>query len=74
MKTTNAIVVAAALASAAVFGAAAGTLIAVVNTPCESEDSANCVWDAETRGNGEGRSFLSLRLTDGADPITVYID
>jgi len=25
--------------------------------PCEEEDSDNCYWDADTRGNGEGHSF-----------------
>ena len=25
---------------------------------CATEDSDNCFWDAETMGNGEGRSFI----------------
>ncbi len=25
--------------------------------PCATEDSDNCYWDADTMGNGEGRSF-----------------
>jgi len=29
-------------------------------TPCETEDSDNCYWDASTRGNGEGVSFITL--------------
>lgn len=28
--------------------------------PCAAEDSDNCFWDATVRGNGEGRSFVSL--------------
>jgi hypothetical protein len=29
-------------------------------TPCPTEDSANCYWDAQTRSNGKGDSFLDL--------------
>lgn len=25
--------------------------------PCQSEDSDNCYWDAQTMGNGQGLSF-----------------
>jgi hypothetical protein len=25
---------------------------------CEYEDSTNCYWDAATRGNGRGQSFI----------------
>src|SRR5688572_17396268 len=25
--------------------------------PCQHEDSVNCYWDADTMGNGTGRSF-----------------
>lgn len=28
--------------------------------PCPSEDSSNCYWDATTRGNGQGTSFVNL--------------
>ena len=28
--------------------------------PCEYEDSDNCFWDAQSRGNGEGTSFVVL--------------
>lgn len=28
--------------------------------PCAHEDSHNCYWDAATRGNHEGRSFIDL--------------
>jgi hypothetical protein len=27
---------------------------------CASEDSTNCVWHADTQGNGEGRSFIDV--------------
>lgn len=29
-------------------------------TPCVTEDSDNCYWDAQTSGNGQGRSFVVL--------------
>lgn len=32
-----------------------------VFTPCKQEDSRNCFWWAEGRGNGEGKSFVNLR-------------
>lgn len=31
--------------------------------PCAYEDSDNCFWDAELRGNGEGQSFYTLNGT-----------
>jgi hypothetical protein len=27
--------------------------------PCPTEDSDNCYWDAGTRGNGDGESFVT---------------
>lgn len=30
-------------------------------TPCRYEDSNNCFWDAQNRGNGIGNSFVALR-------------
>lgn len=30
-------------------------------TACKYEDSNNCFWNAKKRGNGEGRSFVTLR-------------
>lgn len=36
------------------------TLGAVTPTPCPTEDSANCVWNAARQGNGIGRSFVDL--------------
>lgn len=35
-------------------------LSAFLLAPCEWEDSANCHWDAETRGNGQGESFVDI--------------
>ena len=29
-------------------------------TPCVTEDSRDCYWDATIRGNGEGRSFWDI--------------
>lgn len=49
------------LVGAALFAVA---MILAANTlelpPCETEDSSWCYWDAATRGNGEGRSFIAL--------------
>ena len=30
---------------------------------CPTEDSTGCVWDAQTHGNGEGRTFLAIGET-----------
>lgn len=36
------------------------TIKTVLELPaCEFEDSTNCYWDAETRGNGQGTSFVA---------------
>lgn len=32
----------------------------VTLTPCATEDSTNCYWDATTHGNGQGRSFIDV--------------
>jgi len=68
---SKAIIITAALC-AVLLSAAAGSLAAVMSTPCATEDSANCYWDAQSRGNGRGHSFISLRLTDGAEPYIVF--
>ena len=31
----------------------------VEHTPCATEDSTWCHWDAETQGNGQGTSFTT---------------
>jgi hypothetical protein len=35
--------------------------------PCVTEDSVSCYWDADTMGNGRGRSF-----TVDADGVVTY--
>lgn len=39
------------------------TIIFALSTPCAMEDSANCYWDAASRGNGEGTSFVDIEGT-----------
>lgn len=34
------------------------TGVAVELPACETEDSDNCYWDASSRGNGSGNSFV----------------
>ena len=36
------------------------SLLFTVMPPCEYEDSTNCSWDADTRGNGVGHSFVDI--------------
>lgn len=31
-----------------------------VSTPCVTEDSRNCHWQADVQGNGRGRSFIDV--------------
>ena len=35
-------------------------------TPCQTEDSNWCAWDASAQGNGQGQSFIAL------GPVTLY--
>lgn len=28
--------------------------------PCATEDSTNCLWDAQEAGNGQGNSFIDI--------------
>lgn len=35
------------------------TLALTLTTPCATEDSSNCYWDA-ARGNGTGHSFVDI--------------
>ena len=32
-------------------------------TPCQTEDSTGCYWNAETSGNGQGTSFIAVTDT-----------
>jgi hypothetical protein len=36
------------------------TLLTTLTTPCAVEDSNNCYWDASTRGNQQGYSFVTI--------------
>lgn len=45
-------------------GCGYGTVITL--TPCVTEDSDNCYWDAVLNGNGEGTSFVTI------DGVTYY--
>lgn len=31
-----------------------------LDTPCLTEDSTWCYWNAQTMGNGQGRSFIAI--------------
>ena len=35
-------------------------LLAAILPACPAEDATNCSWDASTRGNGLGSSFISI--------------
>lgn len=35
-------------------------LILALTTPCQYEDSNNCYWDAQSNGNGQGSSFITI--------------
>lgn len=35
-------------------------ILALLLSPCPSEDSNFCQWDAQTQGNGLGQSFVAL--------------
>ncbi len=39
-------------------------LFVAFGTPCPTEDSQGCYWDAAAHGNGQGTSFVAV--TDGA--------
>lgn len=32
----------------------------VIDTPCQFEDSTNCIWIAPDSGNGIGQSFVDI--------------
>jgi len=40
--------------------ALAAITIAMSFPDCVHEDSSNCYWNAEVRGNGEGHSFINI--------------
>jgi hypothetical protein len=53
---------------AAVLALALGALVPVL-TPCPTEDSTMCRWDATAHGNGAGDSFIAL-----TDHVSVVFD
>lgn len=57
MRARHALAVAVVVATLAAIGATVDVAPTTI-PPCQREDSAGpCVWHADTRGNGEGRSF-----------------
>jgi hypothetical protein len=48
------------IAPLAAFLFAAFMMLLATLPPCPTEDSANCYWDAQTRSNGKGISFIDL--------------
>lgn len=46
------------IGTAALFGAA--QLVTPGLPACPTEDSTNCVWDAQEQGNGLGTSFVDI--------------
>lgn len=37
-------------------------MLALVLGLCETEDSTNCVWNAQIQGNGRGVSFVAVTI------------
>lgn len=58
----------AAIGAGCIGLALSGLMIHVQVTPCPTEDSTWCYWDATSRGNGNGESFIAL--WEGA---TIYL-
>lgn len=56
----SAVIAAAVLALAAPTATSSYSVPAFAR-PCAAEDSVRCTWDAQHRGNGEGRSFVVRR-------------
>ena len=48
------------IAPAAALAFAAFMMLVTTLPACPTEDSANCYWDAETRSNGKGSSFIDV--------------
>lgn len=47
------------LAGVLCLGVVASVVLHASQTPCATEDSTFCHWDADTQGNGHGRSFTT---------------
>lgn len=43
-----------------------------VVTPCATEDSVNCRWNAKTQGNGHGHSFVVRAVPGRAHMVCVF--
>lgn len=48
------------LAPALALAFAALMMLLAYVPPCQTEDSSNCYWNAQTMGNGNGRSFIDI--------------
>jgi hypothetical protein len=48
-------------------------ILSAVLPPCEHEDSEACHWNASVRGNGEGTSFVTVRV-EAFLLVTIYED
>lgn len=76
MNTSLKSPLAACAAAALVFLACTGAYVVAVDQSrttsslpaCATEDSDNCVWDATTRGDHTGRSFVTVH------GVTHYLD
>jgi hypothetical protein len=45
------------------WAALTGAALHTVGTPCKTEDSTLCFWDASQHGNGLGHSFIAVTDT-----------
>lgn len=43
-----------------------------MKTPCQSEDSVNCYWNARQMGNGEGLSFYVREMPGRNHTVCVF--
>ena len=69
----KALLMGAALTAVTLTGAPAhGASVRTEWSPCPTEDSVNCVWDAVHRGNGQGKSLFVGRA-GVAHPIPHHI-
>lgn len=42
-----------------------------VTTPCKTEDSVNCRWNAKTQGNGKGHTYIVRQFPGKAHMVCV---
>lgn len=62
------------MAILAMLGIATGPETGISVPPCAEEDSTNCYWDASTRGNGVGTSFVALGGRTGEPHIVIWLE